>query len=335
LIEVSEIYKYYNEDPAVRGISFSITENGVYGFLGPNGAGKSTTMNIITGCLAASSGSVKIDGHDIFEEPEKAKAGIGYLPEQPPLYMDMTPYEYLKFVAEARGVKKAELKDKISYAMDVTGITPIKDRLIKNLSKGYKQRVGIAQTMLGNPGIIILDEPTVGLDPKQITEIRELVRNLGKNHIVLFSSHILSEVQTISDHIIIIARGQLIADSRVHDLDSILKKEPVIKLRLKGEGKLCMEMLSAAADSENIRIISEEDGISNIEISTETPEKTAEQLFFACADKRIPIIEMTAVKPTLEEAFLELTERRDTYTDDSSAQENAIKLAATNGGEAG
>ncbi len=339
LIEVKNLTKYYTSVPAVNDISFSIKENGVYGFLGPNGAGKSTTMNIITGCLAGTCGSVSIGGYDIFEEPEKAKALIGYLPEQPPLYMDMTPYEYLDFVAGARRVPVRDMAAQIENALAATGLTPIKDKLIKQLSKGYKQRVGIAQTLLGDPELIILDEPTVGLDPKQITEIRELVRNLGKNHIVLFSSHILSEVQAISDHIIIIARGRIIADTRTDELEVLLKTDQKISLRLKSDRESCDEMLDTVKGIAEAAWTEESSdgrlGQCSYELHVEDPEETAEAIFFACAKAEIPILEMSAVKTTLEEAFLKLTDSLETYTSDNSEQERAIKLTAAEKEEGG
>ena len=211
MISVEHLTKCYGSFTAVKDLSFEIAEGHVYGFLGPNGAGKTTTMNIMTGCLSATKGEIKIDGHDIFEEPEKAKKLIGYLPEQPPLYMVETPEEYLRFVGEAKGLRGAALKQQIDDVMEQTRIGTVRNRRISALSKGYKQRVGIAQALLGNPKVIILDEPTVGLDPIQIIEIRTLIKELGKMHTVIFSSHILSEVQTICDQILIIAKGKLIA----------------------------------------------------------------------------------------------------------------------------
>ncbi len=194
MIEVSHLTKRYGGHTAVSNLSFTIEKGQIYGFLGPNGAGKSTTMNIMTGCLAASEGEVRIDGHDIFEEPQQAKRLIGYLPEQPPLYLDRAPREYLTFVGRAKGIKDKALPEQIGRVMEVTQITDVADRLIKHLSKGYRQRVGIAQALLGDPEVVILDEPTVGLDPKQIIEIRSLIQSLGQKHTVILSSHILSKV---------------------------------------------------------------------------------------------------------------------------------------------
>ena len=229
MISVEHLTKWYGDVKAVDDLSFQIEDGHVYGFLGPNGAGKSTTMNIMTGCLSATSGSVKIGGCDIFEDAKEAKKKIGYLPEQPPLYMAETPEEYLRFVGEAKGLRGAELKAQIDEVIDQTKLEPMRKRQIAALSKGYKQRVGIAQALLGNPEVIILDEPTVGLDPIQIIEIRALIKELGQKHTVIFSSHILSEVQTICDEILIIAGGKLIALDKPENLEKrLLAKEVII-----------------------------------------------------------------------------------------------------------
>lgn len=211
MIEVSHLTKYYGSFLAVDDLSFTIPDGHVYGFLGPNGAGKSTTMNIMTGCLSPTEGKVMIDGHDILAEPEAAKRCMGYLPEQPPLYLNETPWEYLTFVGEAKGLRGKELREEIDSAVQSAGIENVRDRLIGTLSKGYRQRVGIAQALLGDPKVVILDEPTVGLDPLQIIEIRDLIRQLGEKHTVILSSHILSEVQAICDKVLIISHGKLVA----------------------------------------------------------------------------------------------------------------------------
>ena len=211
MIEVSHLTKYYGSFLAVDDLSFTIPDGHVYGFLGPNGAGKSTTMNIMTGCLSPTEGQVTIDGHDILTEPEAAKRCMGYLPEQPPLYLSETPWEYLTFVGEAKGLRGGALRSQIESVMARTKITEMGGRPISALSKGYKQRVGIAQALLGDPKVVILDEPTVGLDPLQIIEIRDLIRQLGEKHTVILSSHILSEVQAICDKVLIISRGKLVA----------------------------------------------------------------------------------------------------------------------------
>ena len=220
MIKVEHLTKYYGDFLAVDDLSFTIEEGHVYGFLGPNGAGKSTTMNILTGCLSATSGRVEIGGHDIFEEPGEAKHLIGYLPEQPPLYLSETPEEYLRFVGEAKGLRDGELTAQIEAVMEQVKIESVRHRRISALSKGYRQRVGIAQALLGDPKVIILDEPTVGLDPKQITEIRSLIRRLGREKTILFSSHILSEVQQLCDHVVILHQGQVKTAMALDETDS-------------------------------------------------------------------------------------------------------------------
>ena len=211
MIEVRNLVKQYGTHRALDDLSFDVEDNEVFGFLGPNGAGKSTTMNIITGYLAPTSGTVSIDGHDIVEDSIGAKRLIGYLPELPPLYMDMTPKEYLKFVAEAKGVKKAEMKDELDRVMEKTAIADVQNQIIKTLSKGYRQRVGMAEAIIGSPKVIIMDEPTVGLDPVQIIEFRDMIRELGKDHTVIISSHILAEISEICHKIMIIVKGKLVA----------------------------------------------------------------------------------------------------------------------------
>ena len=237
MIEVKHLCRKYGEHRAVDDLSFTIENGYVYGFLGPNGAGKSTTMNMITGCLAATSGQVLIDGYDIFEDAQEAKKRIGYLPEIPPLYQDMTVREFLNFVAKAKGVPKQALDEQLFSVVSLVGLEEVEERLIKNLSKGYKQRVGIAQALLANPEIIILDEPTVGLDPKQIIEVRDLIRELGKDHTVILSSHILSEVRSVCDRILIISKGKLVANDTPENLEKLYapKSFEEIFLELTGE----------------------------------------------------------------------------------------------------
>lgn len=237
MISVEHLTKCYGGFKAVDDLSFEIDEGHVYGFLGPNGAGKSTTMNIMTGYLGATEGQVIIDGHDILEEPEAAKKRIGYLPEIPPLYMDMTVDEYLEFAACIKKLPKPGRMDAIQEVMDLVKITDVRKRLIRNLSKGYRQRVGMAQAVLGKPSVIILDEPTVGLDPKQIIEIRDMIKGLGKQHTVILSSHILSEVSAVCDHIMIIAHGKLIASDTPENLEQRLKGAAGLDLTVKGSAE--------------------------------------------------------------------------------------------------
>ena len=247
MIEVSHLTKRYGGHTAVSNLSFTIEKGQIYGFLGPNGAGKSTTMNIMTGCLAASEGEVRIDGHDIFEEPQQAKRLIGYLPEQPPLYLDRTPREYLTFVGRAKGIKDKTLPEQIGRVMEVTQITDVADRLIKHLSKGYRQRVGIAQALLGDPEVVILDEPTVGLDPKQIIEIRSLIQSLGQKHTVILSSHILSEVQAVCQTILIISKGHLVACDTPENLERLFSGSAAVDLTVEAGEAQTREILAPLA----------------------------------------------------------------------------------------
>ena len=306
MIEVKGLTKKYGNHTAVSNLSFTIEEDQVYGFLGPNGAGKSTTMNIITGCLSATDGTVAIDGLDIYENAVDAKKHIGYLPEIPPLYMDMTPMEYLEFIAEVKKVEKSERKTQIEEAMIETGIKNVENRLIKNLSKGYRQRVGIAQALVGNPSVIILDEPTVGLDPKQIIEIRELIKNLGKKHTVILSSHILSEVQAVCDKILIISNGKLVACDTPENLESLFAGTKTIKLTVKGDSGNIDPILNNIPEIRNIRYKNNGEK-TMVEITTDKESDIAEEIFFAFADARMPILRMTEETATLEDIFLELT----------------------------
>ena len=310
MIAVEHLTKCYGDFMAVNDLSFSIEEGHVYGFLGPNGAGKTTTMNIMTGCLSATAGSVLIDGHDIFEEPRRAKALIGYLPEQPPLYMNETPLEYLRFVGEAKGLRGADLDLQIQEVIAQTRLEDMKHRRISALSKGYRQRVGIAQALLGSPKVIILDEPTVGLDPLQIIEIRDLIRQLGQTHTVIFSSHILSEVQTICDKILIIAHGKLVAFGDPESLEKQLLSPSEITLTAEtGAG----EIRSLAEEIPHITDISvEEDApaLSTVRVRTDAEDihDTSRALFLAFAERKIPLLEMSLKRANLEDIFIELTE---------------------------
>ena len=324
MISVKHLTKYYGEHLAVDDISFEITEGHVYGFLGPNGAGKSTTMNIITGCLSATDGTVLIDGHDIFEEPDEAKKLIGYLPEHPPLYMNESPLEYLKFVGEAKGLRGAQLTAQVNEVIEKTGISNVKNRRISALSKGYKQRVGIAQALLGNPKVIILDEPTVGLDPIQIIEIRDLITELGKTHTVIFSSHILSEVQAICDQIIMIARGKLVAFGEPEELQKQLLAPNEIILTTNALGGEIQELLTSI---EQITEIETEDTeseftVAHIKSAHEDIYDLSASVFRAFAVSEKVIYEMTLKKGNLEDIFIELSE-----TVEAQALQNEIEDA--------
>lgn len=315
MIEVKHLTKKYGNHTALKDLSFTIEKGQIYGFLGPNGAGKSTTMNIMTGCLAATSGEVKIGGYDIFEESDKAKRLIGYLPELPPLYLDRTPREYLTFVARAKKIPSAKLNEEIEHVMEVTQITDVADRLIKNLSKGYKQRVGIAQAILGDPEIIILDEPTVGLDPRQIIEIRDLIQELGKEHTVILSSHILSEVQAICQTILIISKGQLVACDTPKNLEKLFAGASSIELTYEAPKDDSVTLINdldtilADIPISAAEISEPEGGYITATLTTETlaDNDMCRDIFFAFSNAKRAIVSMNTTKASLEDIFIELT----------------------------
>lgn len=319
MITVEHLTKCYGDFKAVDDLSFEIGEGQVYGLLGPNGAGKSTTMNIMSGCLSATEGVVTIGGHDIFEEPEKAKKLIGYLPEQPPLYMNETPVEYLKFAGEAKGLKGKALLEQIETVVQQVKIEPVKNRLISTLSKGYRQRVGIAQALLGNPRVIILDEPTSGLDPLQIVEIRELIRQLGQSHTVILSSHILSEVQAICAKVLIIAKGRLAAYDAPENLEKLLLGAGEILFRTEADAEEAGRILEACRSVKEWSLEGQEEGTVLVRVRTGQEElrTVSRQLFFAFAEKKKAILEMTSKRANLEDVFIELTEKEDSEEGDS------------------
>lgn len=307
MIEIDHLTKRYGSHTAVSDLCLTVEPGQIYGFLGPNGAGKSTTMNIMTGCLAATEGTVRIGGHDIFEEPAQAKALIGYLPEQPPLYLDMTPLEYLAFVAQAKGVSREDRKRQLHRAMEVTQIEGVQNRLIKNLSKGYKQRVGIAQALLGDPKVVILDEPTVGLDPIQIIEIRDLIRELGKEHTVILSSHILSEVRAVCQQIMIISRGKLVASDTPDNLEKLFAGTATLELTVKGSEAQARAVLGTLPGVSTLTCRPGENGRTAVSLETEPPADLSEAAFRACAATDLPILRMDMRRASLEDVFLELT----------------------------
>lgn len=309
MIEVSNLVKKYGDHTAVDHLSFQIEKGKIYGFLGPNGAGKSTTMNMITGYIASTEGKVMIDGHDILEEPEAAKKCIGYLPEMPPLYFDMTVLEYMKFAADLKKIPRNQKDKQIKEVMDMVKITDMKDRLIKNLSKGYRQRVGLAQAILGYPEVIILDEPTVGLDPKQIIEIRDLIKGLKQKHTVILSSHILSEVRAVCDYVLIISHGKLVASDTPDNLERLAAGSNSLLMKIKGEKDTIRKALEMI------------EGVTGVEMSYDSDEKLwktklsiqenvdiREKVFYAMAKANCPIYEMQVKRVSLEDVFLELTE---------------------------
>ena len=312
MIEVKHLTKKYGSGVAVSDLSFKVESGKIYGFLGPNGAGKSTTMNIIAGCLAPTEGQVLIGGYDICEEPDEAKRLIGYLPEQPPLYPDMTPEEYLTFVGRAKGLRGADLHEEIEYVMDATCIGGMRSRLIKNLSKGYKQRVGIAQAMLGSPEIIILDEPTVGLDPRQIIYIRSLIKKLGERHTVILSSHILSEISAVCDYVMIISHGKLVASSPIDDLGSALGEEKATEITVRASVTELSALLENIGAVDGYEIDpTDEEGVLNARLTTEDEGTLREQLFSALAGAGMTVYRIQPVTGTLEEMFLRLTQEND------------------------
>ena len=308
MIEIEHLTKRYGAVTAVSDLSLQIDSGRIYGFLGPNGAGKSTTMNIMTGCLSATEGTVRIGGYDIFEEPKQAKRLIGYLPEQPPLYLGETPAEYLRFVGEAKGLRGKALRQQIDAVMEQTGITAMASRRIAALSKGYRQRVGIAQALLGDPQVVVLDEPTVGLDPIQIIEIRDLIRELGRSHTVIFSSHILSEVQAICDQIIMIAHGRLAAFDTPENLEKQLLAPSEVALTIQAAPAEAERLLAGVPDAGRIEIQGEEEGRTSVLLhaGTEDLYRLCRDIFLACAENNAVLLELTPRRASLEDVFLEL-----------------------------
>ena len=307
MIEVNNLVKRYGDHTAVD-LSFKIEKGKIYGFLGPNGAGKSTTMNMITGYIASTEGTVRIDGHDILEEPEAAKKCIGYLPEQPPLYFDMTVLEYMKFVADLKKIPKDKKATMIEEVMDMVKISDMRNRLIKNLSKGYRQRVGLAEAIMGYPEVIILDEPTVGLDPKQIIEIRTLIKDLKKKHTVILSSHILSEVSAVCDYVLIISHGKLVASDTPENLGKLAEGSNTLEMLIKGEKSQIKQALESIEGVNSVTIEKDEkQNLWSTKVSTEENNDIREKVFYKMSDINSPIYEMKSKKVSLEEIFLELT----------------------------
>lgn len=355
MIEVKNLVKDYGGHLAVDHLNFTVDDGQIYGFLGSNGAGKSTTMNIMTGYIGATEGDVLINGHNILEEPEEAKKCIGYLPELPPLYVDMTVMEQLEFAAELKQIPKKERKAAIAEVVELAKLDSVEGRLIRNLSKGYRQRVGLAQAVLGMPPVIILDEPTVGLDPKQIIEIRDTIRQLGEKHTVILSSHILSEVSAVCDHILIIDHGKLIASDTPENLERQMAGTTGMELLVKGGEERIRELLASVDGLENVEVDDSEEGIKKVTFgltertaqsentaqtgNTAQSENTAqtdirERIFFAFADNRIPILSMQTTKASLEEVFLELTGEgaageRDRDSLEEETEENAEENPGT------
>ena len=313
MIEVKHLVKKYGDHTAVDDLSFTLESGKIYGFLGPNGAGKSTTMNMMTGYIASTSGEILINGHDILKEPEEAKKCIGYLPEIPPLYIDMTVWEYLVTVADLKKVPKAKKNAMLSQIMETVQITDMKKRLIKNLSKGYRQRVGIAQALIGY------------LDPKQIIEIRDLVRSLGEKHTVILSSHILTEISAVCDYVLIINKGHLVASDATENLSKMFAGQNSMELLVDADGGTVDNILKNIPAVENVQLTKTPEGYTRTEIQIQGDTDIRRELFFAFADARVPILEMKNASVTLEDIFLEVTKTEDAAQSAAEAEETALQ----------
>ena len=333
MIEVKNLTKRYGDHLAVDHLNFTVESGKIYGFLGPNGAGKSTTMNMITGYIASTEGTVTIDGHDILDEPEQAKKCIGYLPEIPPLYMEMTVREYLEFAAELKGIKKDKRESQIEEVIRLAKLRDVENRLIQNLSKGYKQRVGLAQAVLGFPEIIILDEPSVGLDPKQIIEIRELIRKLAKKHTVILSSHILAEVREVCDYIMIISKGKLVASDTPENLERYLGESGLIEIETRTEASKVKEVLKNVPGIEKVSVKTDASGITSGQIREKRGQDIREELFTTFAEKKMPLLKLNAVQVSLEDVFMELTQSDKAAEEFARKAKEAEKEEVSNAGD--
>ena len=319
MIEVTNVTKRYGTHTAVDDVSFRVEDGEVVGFLGPNGAGKSTTMNIITGFLSATDGTVTVDGVDVLEDPIGVKRTLGYLPELPPLYVDMTVRDYLRFVARVKGVDRADRDGANEEIMKSVGIDHVADRLIRNLSKGYRQRVGLGQALVGDPKALILDEPTIGLDPHQIIEMRDLVRTLGERRTVILSSHILPEVSAVCERIIIISHGKIVASDTAENLGKALAGSGRLALRVKGSADAAQAAIGTVDGVESVRVTGQSAAIGTVDLEVDTGDTDPrEAIFFALAKAKLPLFGMQSMEVTLEEIFLQLTEDD---SDQDSAQE--------------
>ncbi|MBQ7841768.1 MAG: ABC transporter ATP-binding protein [Lachnospiraceae bacterium] len=344
MIEISHLVKKYGDHYAVKDLTVTIQKGQIYGFLGPNGAGKSTTMNIITGYLAPTKGVVKIDGIDMMKEPQEAKKKIGYLPEIPPVYGEMTVDEYLKFAAQLKKIPAAKRAESIESAIKTAQLENVRKRLIGNLSKGYKQRVGLAQAILGDPEIIILDEPTVGLDPKQMIEIRELILSLKEKHTVILSSHILSEVSAVCDQILIISNGELVASDTPAGLQEKMQGACGLELVVKGSEDALKTVLNEISGISEYQLTNAADGEAKALLKECSGEDIREELFYALTENRLPILSLQKTKESLEDIFLQLTEKgeeeniaaqNEDEESDESAAENADNDLSTDSKMAG
>lgn len=322
MIKIKNLTKKYGSIYAIKDVTFEVQKGEIVGFLGPNGAGKSTTMNILTGYLPATSGQVSIAGHSIMGEPLEVKKRIGYLPEIPPLYMDMRVEEYLRYVAKLKRVSKNEINKQLEEVMDKLKIVDVRGRMIKNLSKGYKQRVGFAQALLGKPEVLILDEPTVGMDPEQIIEIRELIKSLGKEHTVILSSHILSEVSAVCSRVVIINKGEIVAIDTPDNLSDWLDDGKRLNVVLEGTKDTSSSVLSEVDGVKNIDVIDESNGCVTYKIECDPQIDVEKNIFFALADKDIPLREMKHVETSLEDVFLKIIKSNKKYNADDVVNDN-------------
>ena len=309
MIKLENVTKNYGKFEALKGISFEIKEGEIVGLLGPNGAGKSTTMNIITGFIEQTSGTVTIDGNDILKKPKKAKKLIGYMPEGVPLYSDLTVKEFVKYMAELKGVPRKEIKEKVEKALQDAGLTEVQNKLTRNLSRGYKQRVSLAGTLVADPKVLILDEPTVGLDPKQVAEIREVIKKLGKNHTVILSSHILSEVSQICNRVIIINKGKIVAIDTPENLEKRVETKNLIYITVEDEENKVLTMKEKIEGIKEIRLEkTKEDGTKQYSIEAKEGVDLRKTIFAGFAKENITIFEMKQADITLEDAFMKLIE---------------------------
>jgi len=325
MIEVKNLVKNYGSKKAVNDISFTVNKGEILGFLGPNGAGKTTTMNIITGYSSATAGTVHVGGSEIYESPNKVKRQIGYLPEHPPLYLDMTVTEYLTFMYNLKKVK-IKRQAHIDEICEHVRITDVKKRIIKNLSKGYRQRVGLAQALLGNPSVLILDEPTVGLDPKQIIDIRNLIKELGKNYTIIFSSHNLSEVQATCERIIVINKGELIADDKPDNLSRVLSAEHKLNVRIDGPENKVFKLLLDLNDVVKVDMLGlREDDVYDYMIEVKPGSDIRREMFTRLAEKRWPILGLKSGELNLEDIFMQLTETKVVLSNENPSNENSSK----------
>lgn len=329
MIEVSSLTKTYGDKRGVDRLSFTINDGEIVGFLGPNGAGKSTTMNIITGYLSANSGAVRIGGIDILENPIEAKRRIGYLPEQPPLYLDMTVKEYLSFIYELKGVKAPPKKQHLDEITEAIGLANHRNRLCRNLSKGYKQRVGIAQAMVGNPDVLILDEPTVGLDPKQIIEIRNVIKDLGKDRTIILSTHILQEVEAICERVLVINEGKLVADSQPSQLSALITGHNKLSVRVAGPQDAVKRLLRNVDGVTYCEpMASAEDGASDFIVESRENIDVRKTMFQALAKAGYPILQLKSMDLTLEEAFIKIVDTKQKKYTPSNKQPKKSELKA-------